>query len=89
MKIRYDKAKDVVNKAKHGVSLALAGELDWETLWVKSDDRRDYGEDRFIGYVLIDARLYCVVFTDRGEHRRIISLRKANPREVKAYVANN
>ncbi len=30
--------------------------------------------------------LYYVAFVDRGEVRRIISLRRANRREVKRYV---
>ncbi|MEI7825008.1 MAG: BrnT family toxin [Chlorobiaceae bacterium] len=32
--------------------------------------------------------LYCVAFVDRGEVRRVISLRRANRREVKHYVEN-
>ena len=39
-----------------------------------------------IGYAYIGLRLYCVVYTDRGDERRIISLRKANSREVKRYA---
>lgn len=39
-----------------------------------------------IGYAFIGMRLYCVVFTDRDNERRIISLRKANSREVKHYA---
>ena len=35
-----------------------------------------------------DNILYCVAFVDRGEVRRIISLRRANRREVKHYVEN-
>lgn len=50
------------------------------------DQRSDYGEMRMIGYAPIGNRLYCVVFVDRGTVRRIISLRKANSREVRAYV---
>ncbi|MBF0429416.1 MAG: BrnT family toxin [Magnetococcales bacterium] len=45
----------------------------------------NYGEERMIGYAPIDRRLYCVVFVDRGEVRRVISLRKANSREVRVY----
>lgn len=37
----------------------------------------------------VSTRLYCVVFIDRSDERRIISLRKANKREVKRYVAEN
>ncbi|OYV31427.1 MAG: hypothetical protein B7Z83_11480 [Thiomonas sp. 20-64-5] len=33
--------------------------------------------------------MFCVVFTDRTDGRRIISLRKANLREVKLYAAND
>jgi len=41
-----------------------------------------------LGYALIAERLYCVVYTDRNTNRRIISLRKANRREVKNYALN-
>ena len=89
MEIVFDPAKDASNVEKHGVSLAWAGELLWETLQAKLDDRRDYREQRFIGYALMADRLYCVVYTDRGDTRRVISLRKANYREVKRYALNN
>jgi uncharacterized DUF497 family protein len=52
----------------------------------KPDARRDYGEVREIGYTVIYDRLYCVVFTQRGDSMHIISLRKANSREVRNYV---
>jgi len=38
---------------------------------------------REIGFAPIEDRLYCVVFTDRGDLRRIISLRRATKQEVK------
>jgi uncharacterized DUF497 family protein len=85
MEITYDPAKDVANIGKHGVSLALATELEWDSLWAEADNRRHYGEERFIGFALLVDRLYCVVFTNRGEQRRIISLRKANDREIISY----
>lgn len=61
--------------------------IEWDTLLAKMDDRKDYGEKRMIGYAFLGDRLYCEVFTDRGNERRIISLRKANQREVKYYVS--
>ncbi len=33
--------------------------------------------------------LYCVAFVERSEVRRIISLRRANRREVKHYAESN
>ena len=86
MEIAFDAAKDVANRAKHGVSLALAADLEWDWLLAVPDTRRDYGEERWIGFAPVGERVYCVVFTDRGEERRIISLRKANGREVRRYA---
>jgi uncharacterized DUF497 family protein len=91
--ITYDPAKDASNQAKHGLSLALAKELEWDTLARKPDTRRDYGELHQLGYANAGDRLYCVVFVDRPAgaptERRIISLRKANSREVRSYEANS
>ena len=86
MRIEFDPAKDAANQAKHGVSLALAGELDWEAALVWIDDRIEYDELRMIALAPKTEILYYVAFVDRGETRRIISLRRANRREVKHYV---
>lgn len=85
MKTTSDPTKSEANQRKHGVSLALAEAIDWSSVWCMPDDRKDYGELREIGYAVIDARLYCVVFTQRGETFRVISLRKANNREIDRY----
>ena len=53
------------------------------------DTRRDYGEERMIVLCAIGERLYCVVYVDREDARRIISLRKANYREVMDYASQN
>ena len=66
--------------------MARAALLNWDSVLVKPDVRKDYKELREIGYGLIDDRLYCVVLVQRDEFVHIISLRKANSREVKAYV---
>src|SRR4051794_24280992 len=86
MGIEFDSAKDLVNQEKHGVSLGLASELDWEAALVWVDDRFDYGETRRIALAPKAGSLYYVAFVDRGEVRRVISLRRANRREVKRYV---
>ena len=88
MRIEFDPVKDATNRAKHGVSLALAGELDWEAALVWVDDRFEYGELRIIALAPKTEILYYVAFVERGDVRRIISLRRANRREVKHYVQN-
>lgn len=87
MRIEFDAEKDGANRENHGVSLGEAALLDWTAAFVKEDSRKDYGEKREIGYGPIGNRLYCVVFVRRHDVFRIISLRKANRREVQAYEA--
>ena len=89
MRIEFDAAKDAVNQAKHGVSLSLAGKLEWEASLVCADERFEYSETRMVALAPKTEILYYVAFVDRREVRRIISLRRANRREVKHYVENN
>jgi uncharacterized protein len=84
--IDFDPAKDATNVGKHGVSLALAGQLDWDSALVWVDDRFDYDERRMIALAPETNTLYYTAFVDRGAVRRIISLRRATRREVKHYV---
>lgn len=86
MKVAFNSAKDAANRAKHGVSLASAAQLEWDTTVVWADTRSDYGEARQCGIGYIGLRLYFVAFVDRADARRIISLRKANRREVTRYA---
>ena len=93
MNLTFDPAKDAANLAKHGLTLLDAVSLEWEAAVVWSDNRRDYGEPRMVGLVPVNDKLFCVVFVDRPPEqpteRRIISLRKANNREVKRYANND
>lgn len=86
MQIEFDPAKDAANQAKHGVPLSMADELDWEAALVWVDDRLEYNERRMIALAPKTEILYYVAFVDRGDVRRVISLRRANRREVKHYV---
>lgn len=95
MRTEFDRAKDAGNRAKdagnqaqHGVSLAKASELDWEAALVWVDERFEYDELRMIAIAPKTEILYYVAFVNRGNVRRVISLRRANRREVKHYVQN-
>ena len=79
----WDEAKRAANLAERGIDFAAAYDFDWDNATVVPSDRG--GEARFIAFGYIDSRLYAIVFTWRGSVRRIISFRKANPREVHRY----
>lgn len=52
---------------------------------IEEDDRKDYGERRYRALGFIGDRLHAVVFTPRAGKVHVISLRRANKREVKQY----
>jgi uncharacterized DUF497 family protein len=89
MKFTYDSAKNDSNLAKHGIPLSDAKLLNWDSpiCWV--DDRKNYGEERCVALALIKQRLYFVVYVELKISKRIISLRKANIREVERYEKEN
>lgn len=86
MGIAFDINKDRVNIEKHGVSLAAAADIEWDDALSWEDERNNYGEPRMCAIGYIGMRLFYVVYVDRMDVRRIISLRKANTREVKRYA---
>jgi uncharacterized DUF497 family protein len=87
MEIDYPHPKRDGTLAERGLDMARAAEIfDGATLTVV-DDRKDYGEIRQITIGFLDERMVVMVWTQRGETRRIISLRKANEREQTAYAS--
>lgn len=87
MQITYDQVKSDRNIAARGLSFELAADFDWSTALIVEDIREDYGEARYQALGRIGDRLHMLVFTPRGGGVHVISLRKANSREVKRYEA--
>lgn len=87
MKIDYPHPKRDVTLAERGLDMARAAEIFDGTTLTVVDDRKDYGEIRQITIGFLDGRMVVMVWTQRGETRRIISLRKANEREQTAYAS--
>lgn len=85
MTYEWDEEKNRANKAKHGIGFeAMEGFL-WRSAVTGIDDD-DYGELREFADGFIGLTLYRVVFTQRGEAVRIISLRKATRSESANYA---
>jgi uncharacterized protein len=80
----FDPAKDAINIAKHGVSLARW--VDMEIRAIVRSETFDHGDPRYRAYGFIDGVAYCMVFTVRGERYRPISLRRAHAKEMRRHV---
>jgi hypothetical protein len=83
MKIELDGPKQVATLAEPGLDFARAGDVFASKHLTRIDSRQDYAEDRFATAGWLDGRLVILVCTPRSEARRIISMRKANEREIK------
>ena len=78
----------VVPEARRGLPFELARDFDFTTARIEIDDRYEYGEQRYFALGFIGERLYALAFTVRDGVVRVISLRKANKREVAIYERN-
>ena len=87
MQIEFDSIKRDRTLLERGLDFAHA-ELIFAGIHFTSQDLRvDYAEDRFITVGFLQADLVVMVWTPRGEVRRIISMRKANDREKTLYAS--
>jgi len=84
--IEFDPVKNGRNIRERGLSFQLAETFEFETAVIRLDYRNDYRELRFNAIGYIGQRLYVITFTPRVDTIRVISLRKANNREVRRYA---
>jgi len=82
----FDLAKNESNFEKHGLSLAEAEGFEWETAVVFEDIRKPYPERRFVAVGYVGKRLCVMAYCLRGQAIRVISLRRANLRELNRYA---
>ncbi len=85
MNFEWDEAKRAANIQIHGVDFVRAARIFSNPILERLDDREDYGEDRWIAIGLADDTYLVVVYTWRGENRRIISAWKAGRYEQEEY----
>ena len=85
MEYQWDETKRLTNLRKHGIDFAdVPAVFDGDILTVE-DERLDYGEQRFVTFGLLKGRVISVVHTEREDHTRIISARKATKYEQRTY----
>ena len=80
----WDETKSQENLSKHGLSFDDAETVFSSPCVTFEDTRFDYGEPRFITLGRLEGHVV-VAHTPRRKNRRIISMRKGNRREEKAY----
>jgi uncharacterized DUF497 family protein len=87
LEFEWDRAKETSNLRKHGITFKDAVAVFGRPYMERLDDRRDYGEERFVVYGEAHNTVIVLVYTWRGSVRRIISARKATKAERETYYA--
>jgi hypothetical protein len=83
----WDTEKAAHNLRKHDVPFELAQRVFDDPQHVEGNvSRAQDGEPRRKAVGMIDGKLFAVVFTMRGEARRIISARRTNAKEDRKYA---
>ena len=86
-KITFDPVKRARTLSERGLDFADADEIFSGGHFNLADERKDYGETRFLTFGVLKGRLVAMVWTQRDGARRIISMRHANDREKGCYQA--
>jgi hypothetical protein len=88
MEFEWDEAKNETNKIKHGVAFEMARHFPWDRAVIEADNRRDYGEERFIARGIVeDGTGYHIAFTVRGGQIRVITMRQFSRKDYRRYGA--
>ena len=85
MRIEFDPAKRDRTLLERGLDFMDAAIVFAGVNITLMDARQSYGEERLITFGGLYGRWVLVVWTPRGAARRIISLRKANEREIHTF----
>lgn len=85
MKFVWDVAKAKENLRKHRVAFADAERFEFDTALIGIDDDLAYGEERLKAYGFIGDWLHVMIYVERADALRIISLRKATRQEIGVY----
>jgi uncharacterized protein len=84
----WDEDKRQCTLQDRGIDFADVVRFDFGTAVVKPDLRRNYSKLRELALGMIDGRLHMLCFTRLGRITRVISLRRANAREYRKWLAS-
>ncbi|MGB7550789.1 MAG: BrnT family toxin [Chromatiaceae bacterium] len=81
MEITFDTDKNARNLRDRDLSFERVADFDFITAKLWQDERQAYPEARIVAIGYLDNRLHVLVFSETERGIRVISFRKANPRE--------
>jgi len=88
--IEYDEEKNLRNIAMRALPFSVAKHvLADPNMVTRVDDRKDYGETRYISYGRVDEMRLRLCWTYRGDYIRVISLFTVHKKEWEAHYGKD
>jgi len=87
MDILWHPPKRQANLNKHGLDFADAAQVFAGPTLTREDDREPYGEQRFNTLGLLGTAVVCICHTETDDDIRVISMRKAEPHEIRHFFS--
>jgi|APTNR8051073442_1049403.scaffolds.fasta_scaffold01361_2 hypothetical protein len=84
----WDEDKRLRILAERDFDIVQAALIFENPVLTKIDDRKDYGETRFISLGRVDGEYFVVVYTMRGERKRLITAWKGGEDEKEQYQSS-
>jgi uncharacterized protein len=85
MLFKWYEQKRLENLSKHGIDFVDTKEICQGEVSEVPSEQQEHGEQRHLAYGVLEGRIIAVVFTWRGEARRLISARRARRHERQDY----
>ncbi len=85
MAFEWDERKAAENLVKHGIPFEYATRIFDDPYYIEEEERGVYEEMRYYALGMVEGMLLFVAFTYRQDNIRLISARKATPRERRRY----
>ena len=88
MRFTWHEPKRQLTLQKRGLDFAEAERLFDGPTWTFEDERRDYGERRWVTMGLLGEKVIVIVHTETEDEIRVISMREAEKDEQLLFFAN-
>jgi len=85
MRYDWDDKKHAINLAKHDTDFRIVDQFEWDVAQILAS--MSASEPRLVAIAPINRRVHILVYSIERRVIRVISLRKANKREVTRYAA--
>jgi uncharacterized DUF497 family protein len=85
VRISFDANNRVATLEQRGIDMLDADKVFAGPTATWLDDRRDYGEARWLTAGFLAGRVVLVAWTERGAARRVISMRHCHAKEVRKF----